>query len=49
MYQFVLLHSCYWLKKTSIKRNGATDEGNSRNEIRDLTKDEIGVAGQSWV
>ena len=33
MYQFILLHSCDYLKKNSVKINVATDEGNSRNEI----------------
>ena len=33
MYPFIPLHSCDYLKKTSIKINVATDEGNSRNEI----------------
>ena len=32
-YQFILLHSCDYLKKVPIKINEATDEGNSRNEI----------------
>ena len=31
--QFILLHSCDYLKKISIKINVATDEGNSRNEM----------------
>ena len=34
MYQFIPLHSCDYLKKISIKIYMATDEGNSRNEIR---------------
>ena len=38
-----------YLKKTSIKINVATDEGNSRNEIEHWTNDEIGVAVQSWL
>ena len=33
MHQFIPLHSCDDLKKTSIKINVATDEGNSLNEI----------------
>ena len=33
MYPLIPLHSCDYLKKTSIKINVATDEGNSRNEI----------------
>ena len=33
MYQFISLHSCDYLNKTSIKINVATDEGNSRNEM----------------
>ena len=33
MYQIIPLHSRDYLKKTSIKINVATDEGNSRNEI----------------
>ena len=37
------------LKKTPIQINVATDEGNSRNEIRHWANDEIGVAVQSWL
>ena len=37
-----------YLNKISIKTNVATDEGNSRNEMRHWTNDEIGVAVQSW-
>ena len=33
--QFIPLQSCDYLKKTSIERNVATDEGNSWNEISD--------------
>ena len=44
-----LSYSCDYLKKTSIKINVATDEGNSRNEIEHWTNDEIGVAVQSWL
>ena len=36
MYVYIrirMLHSCEYLKKTSIKINAATDEGNSRNEM----------------
>ena len=33
MYQIIPLHSRDFLKKTSIKINVATDEGNSQNEI----------------
>ena len=33
MYQFILLHSCDYLQKISIKINVATDQGNSRNEV----------------
>ena len=32
IYQFIPLHSCDYLYKISIKRDVATDEGNSRNE-----------------
>ena len=49
MCQFIPVHSCDYLKKTSVKINVPTDEGNSRNEIRHRTKDEIGVAVQSWL
>ena len=51
MYQIIPLHSRDYLKKTSIKINVVTDEGNSRNEIEHWTNDEIGVAVQSslWV
>ena len=48
MYQFIPLHSCDYLKKISIKTNVTTDKGNSQNEIRYGTNDEIGVAVQSW-
>ena len=34
MYQLIPLHSCDYLNKISIKTNVATDEGNSRNEMR---------------
>ena len=47
MYQFISLHSCDYLKKISIKTNVTTDKGNSQNEIRYGTNDEIGVAVQS--
>ena len=33
MYQFILLHSCDYLKKVLIKINVPTDEGHSSNEI----------------
>ena len=51
MYQIIPLHSRDYLKKTSIKINMVTDEGNSRNEIGNWANDEIGVAVQSslWV
>ena len=49
MYQFIPLHSCDYLKKTSIKINVAADEDNSRNEIWLWTNDEIGVAVQIWL
>ena len=49
MYQIIPLHSRDYLKKTSIKINMATDEGNSRNEIEHWTNNEIGVAVQSWL
>ena len=35
-------------RKFQIKTNVVTDEGNSQNEIRNWTNDEIGVAAQSW-
>ena len=38
-YQFILLHSCDYLKKTSIKTNVTIDEGNGRNETRALNKE----------
>ena len=41
MYQIIPLHSRDNLKKSSIKINVATDEGNSRNEIGHGTDDEI--------
>ena len=31
------------------QENGATDEGNSRNETWHWTNDKIGVAVQSWL
>ena len=49
MYQLILLHSCDYLNKISIKTNVVTDEGNNWNEMWDLTKDEIWVAVQSWL
>ena len=49
MYQIIPLHSRDYFKKTSIKINVATDEGNSRNEIKHWTNDEIGVAVQGWL
>ena len=33
MYQFILLHSCDYLQKISIKINVATDKGNRRVEL----------------
>ena len=44
---FMYMHD--YLKKTWIKTNVATDEGNSRNESWNWTSDEIGVAVQSWL
>ena len=41
-----MLHSCEYLKETSIKINVATDEDNSRDEMWHWTNDEIGVAVQ---
>ena len=41
------LHSRGYLKKTSIKINVATNEGNSGNEIGHWANDETGVAVQS--
>ena len=32
MYQFILLHSCDYLKKNSIKTNVVTEQGHGRNE-----------------
>ena len=32
-YVYVYIDSCDYLKKNSTKRNVATDEGNSRNEM----------------
>ena len=49
MYQLILLHSCDYLQKISIKINVATDKGNSQNEMSHWTNDEIGVAVQSWL
>ena len=34
IYQFILLHSCDYPKKISIKINVAIDEDNSQNETR---------------
>ena len=45
MYQFILLHSCDYIKKISIKINVVTDD--SWNEIWHWTIDKIGVAIQS--
>ena len=47
-YQFIPLHSCDYLYKTSIKINVVTDKGNDQNEIRHWQSDETGVAAQSW-
>ena len=47
--QFILLHSCDYLKKISIKINVATDEDNTQNEIWHWANDEIGVAVQRWL
>ena len=44
-----LSYSRDYLKKTSIKINVATDEGNSGNGIGHWANDEIGVAVQSWL
>ena len=33
MYELILLNSCDYLNKTSIKTNVATDEGKDRNEM----------------
>ena len=49
IYSYILLQSCDYLKKISIKLNVATDEGNSRNETWHWTNDEIGLAVQSWL
>ena len=46
---FLPLHARDYLKKTSVKINVATDEGNSRNEIGHWANDQIGVAVQSWL
>ena len=49
MYQFILLHSCDYLKKILIKINMVIDQGNSQNEMWHWTNNEIGVAVQSWL
>ena len=49
MYQLILLHSCDYLQKISIKINVATQKRNSQNEMSHWTNDEIGVAVQSWL
>ena len=49
MYQFIPLHPCDYLKNISIKKNLATEEGKSRNEIWQWTNDAIRVAVQSWL
>ena len=49
MFHIIPLHPRDYLKKTLIKLNMATDEGNSRNEIEDWTNDKNGVAVQSWL
>ena len=49
MYKLIPLHSCDYLNKISIKKNMATNEDNSQNEMWDWTNDEIGVAVQSWL
>ena len=45
---FIPLHSCDYLKQTSIKTNVATDEGNGQSETWYWTNDKIAVAVQSW-
>ena len=42
MYQFIMLHSCDYLQKISIKINVATDKGNRRVELWHWTNDDIG-------
>ena len=49
MYQLILLHSCDYLNKNSMKINMVTEEGNSRNEMWHWANEEIGVAVQSWL
>ena len=49
MYLFNKIHSCDYHKKISIKINGATDEGNEKNEIWQWAKNEVGVAVQIWL
>ena len=43
------IHSCDYLKKTSIKINVVTDKGNTQNEIWHWINNEIGVAVQNWL
>ena len=49
MYQLIQLHSCDNLYKILIKKNVATGEDNSQDEMWHWTNDEIGVAVQSWL
>ena len=49
IYELIRLHSCDKLCEKSSKTNAVTDEDNSRNEIWQWTKDEIGVAVPSWL
>ena len=45
----IIFQNLFFKKKHSIKRNVATDKGNSRNETWHWTNDEIRVAVQSWL
>ena len=49
MYEIIPVRSRDYLNKTLVKINVATDEGNSRNEIRHWVNDEIRMAVQSWL
>ena len=49
MYQIVLLHSCDYLEKTSIKKTWRMAKSNGWNEMWHWTNDEIGVAVQRWL
>ena len=47
IYQLIVLHSCDYLQKTTIKINLATDQG--KQPKLNVTLMKLGVAVQSWL